>query len=860
MRTFEFRTVQKASIALCALFLIKTVAYARADEPIPQTFDIGPQSLAPALTSFARQSHEEILFAPEVVATKRTAGVKGTMTALVALKVLLKDSGLPFSSTPSGAILVGSPASNATQSASPTPSPSDDSHTQEVGKKSSQDFRVAQVDQANPRPSAVGNANQSSTSGQGAGPALTEIIVTAQKREERLQDVPVPVTAISAETLLNQNVVAIKDFYSMVPGLNFTTGGFINGGSSISIRGLTTGGGSPTASILVDDAPYGASAGTATESSNPVPDIDPSDLDHIEILRGPQGTLYGADSMGGLIKYVTADPSTAGVSARVQAGTSSVYNGAELGYNFRAAVNVPLSDTWAVRLSGFTRLDPGYIDDPGLGVDGVNKQEVDGGHLSALWRPSESFSLKLSALYQDSRLYGSPEVDVGPGLADLQQSRIPGTGWFDKSSQVYSAAVKAKLGDFDLTSISAFNVNEWSTLVDYSYGVPDWTLPLAGRTNKFTQEVRLSSSIGEKFDWLFGAFYTHEGNTASENILTENAGTGAVTGDLAAYTFPFTYSEYAAFADLTYHFTDRFNVQIGGRESHIRQATGETLTGCYAGICNTVYPTQVSNVSPFTWLVTPQYKLSTDLMLYARAASGFRPGGPNTAIAIAQGAPRDFDSDSTRNYEIGVKGDFLDRRLSVDASLYYIDWNNIQLPFLTSAYTAYTSNGSRAKSEGAELSIQSRPLTGMTIGAWVAWDNAVITEPSPPAPPGALSPGLVPGERLPFTSRFSANVSLDQRFPLSGSLTGFVGADVSYVGDRVNAVGQGEGTVIGQYPSYTKIDLRGGADYGSWTVNLIATNLSDQRGIVGGGPGSANPAAFYYITPRTVGLNLVKTF
>jgi outer membrane receptor protein involved in Fe transport len=161
------------------------------------------------------------------------------------------------------------------------------------------------------------------------------------------------------------------------------------------------------------------------------PDIDPSELAQVEVLRGPQGTLYGASSIGGLLKYVTVDPSTDALSGRIQAGTSSVRNGAELGYSFRGSVNIPLSDTLALRASGFTRRDPGYIDDPMLNAEGVNKVTTQGGRLSALWRPSHEFSWKASALYQDSKASGSPYVDVQPGLGNLQQSDVRGTGDVD---------------------------------------------------------------------------------------------------------------------------------------------------------------------------------------------------------------------------------------------------------------------------------------------------------------------------------------------------------------------------------------------------------------------------------------------
>lgn len=212
MRTFGCRTVQKASIALCALFLLKTIAYARADEPTPQAFDIGPQPLAQALTAFARQSHEEILFAPDVVAAKRTAGVKGTMTPLIALKALLKDTGLPITSTPNGALLVGNPTPDTTQSAAPALSPSEDSHTQEVGKSSSQDFRVAQVAQANAGPQAIGQGSEKKKE-----EGLAEIVVTGSRLARTAKEGAQEVKTYTQETIEQSGQTTVSDFLNTIP-------------------------------------------------------------------------------------------------------------------------------------------------------------------------------------------------------------------------------------------------------------------------------------------------------------------------------------------------------------------------------------------------------------------------------------------------------------------------------------------------------------------------------------------------------------------------------------------------------------------------------------------------------------------
>jgi len=850
---------------LCTLLLLST-AYARADERAPKSFDIPPQGMAAALSEFARQSHEEILFAPDVVAEKRSGGVRGTMQPLAALKILLNDSGLPFSSTPSGAILIGQAGASSVISTADA----SDSSQKEGKKDSSPGFRVAQLDQASTGTTALEKGSDQNLEKKG----LTEIVVTAQKREQRLQDVPVPVTAIDAQTLLNNNQLRIQDYYTTVPGFVTTPVGTSASGQFLSVRGISTGaGGNPTVGVTVDDIPYGAS--TFGGGSAFVPDLDPGDLARIEVLRGPQGTLYGASSMGGLLKFVTLDPSTDAVSGRMQFGTSSVYNGAQLGSNVRGSVNVPLSDTWAIRASAFTRQDPGYIDDPTLGIDGVNKAEAYGAHITTLWRPSDALSLKLGALWQQIRGNGNPDVDNR--LPGLEQDYLRGTGEYERTNQAYSAILNAKIGNAELMALSGYSINKRTDSFDDSfyvgffiqngangvpgYGVGGAKVPELNSTDKFTQEVRLSLPIGPRIQWLSGAFYTHETSTNTQQILAVDPSTGTSVGTFYDSGEPSSYDEYAVFTDLTVHFTDRFEVQFGGRESEIKQSFGpQFINGPYAPELllvpsPVIEPELHSKANVFTYLVTPQLKLTPDLMIYARLASGYRPGGSNAAPE-----PPNYSPDKTRNYEIGVKGDFLDHVLSVDASVYYIDWKNIQLS-LTDQNTGngYITNVSGAKSQGVELSVQSRPLAGMTVGAWIAFDDAVLTHD---IPAGSFNPYGVAGDRLPYSSRFSGNISLDQEFHLIAHVTGFVGGTISYVGDR-----EGEFNLTPpsppprqSYPAFTKVDLRGGARFDSWTANLFVTNLANKRGVLEGGLNGFLPFAFQYIEPRTVGLNVSRSF
>jgi iron complex outermembrane receptor protein len=831
---------------LMGLWLVSVCVMANAAEPIAGklaaqiNFDIPAQPLGVSLKQLADEAGIQILFEERIVRDVQAPALKARQSVSQALDFLLSNTGLEYTSKGSTVAVrkKGQPNTSTLGGSQGNVSPS---FNPTLGTQQSTDRRDAVSDDA---------------------AKLTEIIVTAEKRNERLQDVPVPVTVISAQKLVDNNQARIQDYYTSVPGLSVAPESQTS--QLLIIRGISTGNGTdPTVGITIDDVPYGASTNLA--GGLVVPDMDPGDLARVEILRGPQGTLYGASSMGGLLKFVTVDPSTESLSGRVEAGTSSVYNGAELGYNARGSINVPLGETFAIRASAFTRLDPGYIDNPVLGIDGVNVQRSDGGRLATLWRPSDSLSLKLSALYQTTRGDGSSDVDnssipgyVGPPLGDLQQNYIRwvgGIGRNEREVQIYTATLNAKLGSGELTSVSGYSVNQYSDSLDFTSafgsGAP---YAFGSRIPKFTQEIRFSMPLGPSVDWLVGAFYTHEKSTVSQDILASDTGTGADVGLWESYRSPSTYQEYAVFSDFTFHITDQFDIQVGGRESDIRQTFTATEAGPLVG-GEVVIPQIDSKANAFTYLLTPRFKISPDLMVYARLASGYRPGGTNSS----PGSPLEYNPDKTENYELGVKGDFIDHKLSVDASVYYIGWKNLQLSILPANNIYYTSNASEAKSQGVELSIESRPLAGLTLATWVAWNDAELTKDFP------LDSTVygVTGNRLPYSSKFSGNSSVQQDFPISSGVTGFVGGSLSYVGDR-----QGEFQALQPpgspqrqiYPAYAKTDLHAGMTYESWRINFYANNVADKRGLIGGGIGNFPPFAYQIIQPRTIGLSLSRHF
>ena len=807
-------------------------------------------ALEDALIEWGIKAGVTVMINSRTVNWQVTQEVRGSLTARKALTELLEGSGLWYSND-GGRILIV---------------PKNPLLPSGLWEGGAEPPRLLTSSDGNQDSSAPGGLDSSTSTDSSRQEHLNEVVVTAQKREERLQDVPVPVTAISGTVLASSNQIRVQDYYSQIPGLNLALIG-AEATPVISIRGVTTGGyTNPTVGIMVDDVPYGSS--TSEGAGYSVPDIDPSDLARVEVLRGPQGTLYGASSIGGLLKFVTVDPSVSDLTGQLQVGGEHIWNGHELGYNVRGSINVPLGDTFAIRASAHSELDPGYIDNIETGKMGVNAKRSDGGRVSALWLPTDGLSVKLSALIQDSRREGAD--DVQEGLGPLQQSELLGTGGYERKTQAYSATVKFKQDSSEFTSATGYSVDRYFISNDVTssfggvgglaslYGVTGASAPFEGMTRKVTQEFRFSVPLATRLDWLMGVFYTHEAVQQPSEFLAVDPTTGDVAGTLLANNVPSTFQEYAAFTDFTVHVTDQLDIQLGGRKSRDSQSFSSSWTGPYVstfGLSN--QPEMSSSDSPFTYLITPKLTLSPDMMTYARIASGYRPGGPNGTCTT--GIPCQFGADKTQNYDLGVKGDVADHLLTFDASIYYIDWKNIQLSLVdASGSVGYTGNGSRAKSQGVELSVQANPIQSFSVSAWVAYNDAQLSENPPTG--GFIAHS---GDRLPYSGRWSANVTLNQDFRVGSDTTVFVGASSSYVDKRLgNFAGVFSSSPDRQvFPAYVQVDLRSGVRYFNWTSNFFINNVADRRGVLAGGLDNPdNPAIFQLIQPRTIGLSLTRSF
>lgn len=697
--------------------------------------------------------------------------------------------------------------------------------------------------------------------------ASSEIIVTATRRAERLIDVPQSITAITGDDLALINATQLRDYANTVPGLTVASNGGA-GQNQITLRGVTSGSDvASTVGVYVDDVPYGGSTVFSVNASLAL-DAGLFDLDRIEVLRGPQGTLYGASSMGGLLKYVTRQPSLNAFEGTAQAGLSFTEHGG-VNYNVAAAVSAPLvADKIAVRASGYYSRDGGFVDNVALGEEHVGRARIYGGRLDLLFQPTEDLSVRLSGFAQDIHREGTSQVDYTlsgqPVTGDLEQRRLLREP-FDQKFRVVSGTINYDLGFANLTSITSYQTNDVNFRVDASslyvpllgsIGLPVALTGLDGgvSTDKFTQEVRLASSDKGMIEWIIGGFYTDEKSKSPASLVGYNADGSLFPVDLLLSDLPSTYKEIAGFGNVTVHLSDKFDVTGGLRYAHNKQTYSQIVTGILAPSL----PTQRSSEDVVTYLANARYRFSPHATAYARFATGYRPGGPNVVtfdpVTGAPLGPPSFDADTLTSYEVGFRGETADRTFGIDAAAFHIDWNDMLISGLRNGLNAYINTGG-AKIDGAELTLTARPARSFTVTGAFAYQNARLAADSPDL-------GGRKGDRLPNVPEFSAAINADYRAQGEGLRPTF-GGTVRFVSDR--KAGFDLNPNLPQYDlgDYVTIDLRAGAAFGPVTAQVFVRNLGDSRGAISAYMATAalgGAARVAVLQPRTIGINLSSRF
>ncbi|MCW6537150.1 TonB-dependent receptor [Sphingomonas lycopersici] len=733
------------------------------------------------------------------------------------------------------------------------------------------------------------------------GGSDADIVVTALKRDTRLQETPIAISAVSAQTIANSGVQNIADLRSQVPSLSFVDGGPSN--RRVVIRGIQATG-EPTVGVYYDETPVTGTVGASNDAGGSTPELRLFDVERVEALRGPQGTLYGSGSMGGTLRIIYKKPSYE-LGADFDGSLSGTQHGGA-NQEMNGMINVPIVDQKvALRAVGFFKRNSGYIDNTWLRVKDINAEESYGGRVMLRIQPVEQWTIDAAAYYNKSttdtptwllesgkyktdsrtrqvvrdevKLYSlTSNYDFGPVIATgvvsymernlVSQSDtsrfIQGTNTLAGYNARCFTATGAPNGCTDqfLNPITSFK--QYQAFVA---GQSTSSLYPQQDLNALTAELRLSSASKGPIHWTVGGFYSRRRTNVANPQLNVNPLNGYVI-PTEVDTIRFIYDQLkqvAAFGELSWDLTSRLNITGGVRYfKYTKNVVGHTDVPSILVGARLTPPTYLSSSEDGTVVkANASYKITPDIMFYAEAAQGFRPGGVNQVLGLAQSLTP-YRSDSLWNYEAGFKTSWLNHKLIVNLDAFRIDWTNMQVTQRTpNGAFSYIGNAAAARVQGVEFETSIQPVHGLSINGNATYMTAKLTEDQLAANLATASSGRA-GDRIPYVPKFTAGVGAQYTWPLFGEVNGLVRGDFSHSSGYYSDFRPSY--VYTRYINgYELVNTRIGIEKpNDWGAYIFVNNLFDVLAIsrasssaIGVGLTSVTSAR-----PRTIGLNLRKTF
>lgn len=776
--------------------------------------------------------------------------------------------------------------------------------------------------------------------------SLEEIVVTATRRAERLEDVPISVTAFTQEKIDQQGLRSIDDLTRLTPGVTFQRNGtsqnYNDEGSDVNIRGIDSTAGTSTTGIYVNDTPI-QSRHIGLGSVNAFPAL--FDLDRVEVLRGPQGTLFGAGAEGGVVRFITPPASLTGNTGYLRSELATTENGAA-SYEASAAAGGPIvNDVLGFRVSASFRHDGGWVDrvaytratnDPTDGLTppvfsgnvypNSNWQETTAIRADLKWAATDALTISPSIYYQQLNLHDT--AVYWPNLSDPHSSIFRNGNQLanPSSDPFYLGAIRADwdLGFGELISNTSYYSRNMRSVSDYtqylraayfSNTYPTSPLdasysPFQDKQSDFYQEVRLASKDAQaRLVWSTGAFYSHMNENVRQSIsdvrfdaeysalygssLCASLGYPCTGGDLF-YSTPdkIVDQQVALFGEASFKFTQTFGLTLGVRVSKVDYAGTAAAGGALQG-----GPPVTSNLSNSEQPITPKAVLTwhpdTDNLAYLSATKGYRVGGTNVdegalcnadlqAIGVPQGAdgnyhvPIAYKSDSLWSYELGAKNSFLNRRLQVNSSVFWIDWQEIQQNvYLPTCGEVFVANLGQAVSRGGDIDITYRPTDPLTLSLTAAYVDAKYTRAScvgslsfngtncGPDVTTGFAPVVSAGDRL-AGAPWSFATSAQYVFVSWQGSSPYIRADFQYMTAQTAILpgqdprnGLTDATIPG-LPVNKNLNMRAGVRFNGFDVSLFANNVTDAHPQLFTSRDIASAADPQYyarsVRPRTIGL------
>ncbi len=716
---------------------------------------------------------------------------------------------------------------------------------------------------------------------------LEEIVVTATKRAEPLREIPATINVLSGEELERAGIQNIEQIVTMVPGVNLTDEGSGGTPKRITIRGISAGFGTNlTAGFLIGDIPF-------TDPFAPKVQLDPNpfDMATVEVLKGPQGTLFGGTGLNGMIRYVPQAPELDEVRIKYYTQLTSYPGNGDSGWNYGAMINAPFADNQAaIRLVGFNRETPGYVDDTRNDKRDVNSASQQGLRAILGWEPSERWKISLMGATQKTKDDDIAYSDYYDGRLEHRTSPRPSPA--ESSYTLANLSIEREFGWGSLISQTSYVEKDFDIFLEASRATGGQLPLLAGADDNHSksaiQELRAVSSPGDgPWKWLAGAFYydmslydcAEAGVTLGlpvslpipplltgilANPCPGNAGKLGGILDIGQLVGDLDLEERALFGEVTRELGSNWEVTLGARAYRLQTSGAVSFAGAIYALQNNLMagrrPVNSSEdgISPKFSIA---YRPADDLRFYFTASRGFRFGGPQLAASTPTiSVPENYQSDSLWNYELGMRSDWLDRSLRVDASIYLVDWKDPQV-FQQSPpqpiAIGFIDNVGGAKSQGAEIALTYLPgfIEGLRVEASASWSRTETTEEFE-----AASGEIVPkGSPWPLAPRWQTATTLAYSRPIAAWQAG-ASLRHAYIDQACNTI-----DCTAQVFGYQTLDFNlfaSPAERSYWPqVSLTLANLTDERGYSNI---TTNPLpagdTINYIAPRSLVLRLSGSF
>ena len=719
---------------------------------------------------------------------------------------------------------------------------------------------------------AQGTTAASATPADPSESGLAEIVVTASKKgAQNIQDVPLNISAVGADQLAKSGAATMDEVMASVPGVQINGP---SGNKTIVIRGLAAQTGTALVGLYLDEILLPSTSAFAVNQS----DVPLFDIERVEVLRGPQGTLYGAGSMGGTVRYITTPPDLEHSSVKTSLEGATIAQDGGNKYQGAVTANIPIvDDLLGMRVMAWERRADGYITLTDINSKGVNWEDSNGARVELLYRPSDTTKITATLNYQNMRLNDSGyvftncncrsnpvlepfydkllannltvEQDVGLGKITFTGSNIRRNSEFNYDQSQFLPPDPANTAVFLPPQYDSYNLK---------YG----TIQRLATVTQNTEELRYVSDFKEPLQLTGGLFYNKTINTGDIYGWYIDPGTAMPYGAIPPWyqtASEFTNTNKAAFIDATYDLTSQLSIEGGTRYYDLGQTNTTYIANPYFGTQTGYQPYQQAKSTGTVSKGQITWKPMDRMLTYFVYSQGFREGGSNTQFPGTTGIPTAYNPDTVTNYEIGLKTDLADRQLTLDGAVYHMIWNGIQVQDhdSTGAYT-FTTNGGQASFNGveAELQISPRALPDFSAGVTGRYSRQVLTESNP----AVTTHAGTKGEPIPYSNKIGASVWAEQHFNVWGAPS-YAHIDAAYTGRGYTAFDTKDPTYrpIG---NYTIVNGRLGVKESKWDAALYIKNLANTRGFTTWRVQSAAgiPDEVVITAPREIGLDLDYNF